>query len=55
MIDEREDRNLLQAYSYLGASRESLGQIRAILNEVFITNNITESNLNICKRRATQL
>ncbi len=45
MIDEREDRNLLQAYSYLGASKESLGQIRAILNEVFITNNITESNL----------
>lgn len=45
IVDDRENRNLLQAYIYLAESKESLGQIRALLNEVFITNNITKPNL----------
>lgn len=44
LIDNREDRNLLQAYNYLVLSKEHLGQIRAILNEVFILDALSKDN-----------
>uniref|UniRef100_UPI003566D04C nitrate- and nitrite sensing domain-containing protein n=1 Tax=Sulfurimonas sp. TaxID=2022749 RepID=UPI003566D04C len=44
MINDREDRNLIQAYSYLLESKESLGQIRATLNEALIIQNFSDAN-----------
>ena len=36
VIEDKDNRNLIQSYSYLTLAKEALGQIRAILNEVFI-------------------
>lgn len=44
LVDDREDRNLLQAYNYLALSKEYLGQIRATLNEIFIIDAISREN-----------
>uniref|UniRef100_UPI0035672254 nitrate- and nitrite sensing domain-containing protein n=1 Tax=Sulfurimonas sp. TaxID=2022749 RepID=UPI0035672254 len=44
MINDRENRNLIQAYSYLLSSKESLGQIRAKLNEVLIINSFSDAD-----------
>lgn len=38
MMDDKENRNFIQAYSYLSSSKEELGLIRAILLEVFTLN-----------------
>jgi PAS domain S-box-containing protein len=44
MINDRENRNLIQAYSYLLASKESLGQIRAKLNQVLIIKSFSDAD-----------
>lgn len=44
IIDDRENRNLIQSYSYLTSAKEALGQTRAILNEVFIADSYMEDN-----------
>lgn len=44
LVDDREDRNLLQAYNYLASSKEYLGQMRATLNEIFIIDAISREN-----------
>ena len=41
MIDDRENRNFIQAYIYLSSAKEALGQTRAILNNVFTTNHFS--------------
>jgi len=38
LMDDKENRNFIQAYSYLSLAKESLGLIRATLIEVFISN-----------------
>ncbi|MCK9453747.1 MAG: EAL domain-containing protein [Sulfurimonas sp.] len=35
LMDDRENRNYIQAYSYLSSAKEALGQTRAILVELF--------------------
>ncbi|WP_373001525.1 nitrate- and nitrite sensing domain-containing protein [Sulfurimonas sp.] len=44
MISDRDDRNFIQAYSYILASKESLGQIRAALNEALIMKTFSDAN-----------
>lgn len=44
IMEDRVNRNYIQAYSYLSYAKENLGQIRAILNEVFISKNLTQEN-----------
>lgn len=45
LIKHTKDRNYIQAYSHLSLAKESLGQIRAILNEVFVSNMLSKENL----------
>ncbi len=44
MMKYREDRNYIQAYSYISSAKENIGQIRSILYEVFITNKFSNDN-----------
>ncbi|MDQ1338077.1 MAG: hypothetical protein QG617_1044 [Campylobacterota bacterium] len=44
LMDDRENRNFIQAYSYLVAARESLGTIRAMLSEVFLKKEVDEKS-----------
>jgi methyl-accepting chemotaxis protein len=41
-IDDDDNRKTIQAYTHLAAFKESLGQIRATLNNVFLKNGFTE-------------
>lgn len=43
LMDERENRNMLQANSALVMAKESLGQIRALLNEVYTQKQLSET------------
>ncbi|ABB44266.1 methyl-accepting chemotaxis sensory transducer [Sulfurimonas denitrificans DSM 1251] len=38
LIDDKDNRNTIQTYTHLVFTKESLGQIRALLNRVFSTN-----------------
>ncbi len=44
-IEDIENRNTIQSYAHLTSAKESLGQIRATLNSVFLTNSLTRSTL----------
>lgn len=44
IMQYREDRNYIQAYSYLSSAKEQLGQIRAVLYEVFVSKTLLEEN-----------
>ncbi|OHE08991.1 MAG: hypothetical protein A2513_03165 [Sulfurimonas sp. RIFOXYD12_FULL_33_39] len=44
IMEYKEDRNYIQAYSYLSSAKEQLGQIRAILYEVFVTKTLSQEN-----------
>ncbi len=43
MMDDKENRNYIQTYSYLSCAKESLGQSRATLVEVFTNNNFLDN------------
>ncbi len=43
MMDDKENRNYIQTYSYLCSAKEALGQTRATLVEVFTNNNILDN------------
>lgn len=43
MMDDKENRNYIQTYSYLSSAKEALGQTRATLVEVFTNNNILDN------------
>jgi len=47
IIEDRENRNLIQSYSYLSLAKEALGQIRAVLNEVFIADIYVDDNFSL--------
>ena len=56
MMDDRENRNYIQAYTYLSTVKESLGQARAALVDVFTNNNFLDEtfialkeDLKVCK------
>jgi len=40
VMSDQESRNAVQAYTHLASAKESLGQIRALLNKAFTLNNI---------------
>ncbi|MBS4068239.1 MAG: EAL domain-containing protein [Sulfurimonas sp.] len=44
MMEEKKDRNYIQAYGYLSLAKENLGQIRAVLQETFTNNSLTQEN-----------
>ena len=44
-INDRENRNIIQAYARLSSAKEALGQIRATLNEVFIHGSFSNASL----------
>ncbi len=44
-IEDIENRNTIQSYAHLTSAKESLGQIRATLNSVFLTNSLTRNTL----------
>lgn len=43
LMEDRENRNFIQAYSYLAFAKEALGQTRATLMEVFTTKKFSEN------------
>lgn len=45
MMDDKENRNYMQAYTHLSLAKESLGQTRAILVEVFTNNRFSDNVL----------
>ena len=45
MMNDKENRNIIQAHSYLSSAKEALGQIRAILMEVYSSKKLSESSL----------
>lgn len=45
MMEERKDRNYIQAYGFLSLAKENLGQIRAALQEVFIGKSLLQKHL----------
>lgn len=47
IIEDRENRNLIQSYSYLSSAKEALGQTRAVLNEVFIADVYADDNFSL--------
>ena len=42
LIDDKDGRNIIQAYTHLATSKEALGQIRANLNSAFSKNSFVE-------------
>jgi len=44
LMNDADGRNTIQAYTHLASTKESLGQIRALLNQAFITNAIDSKN-----------
>ncbi|PNV82775.1 MAG: diguanylate cyclase [Sulfurimonas sp.] len=44
MMEERTDRNYMQAYGFLSFAKENLGQMRAALNEVFVNKSLSQEN-----------
>ncbi|MFA7355115.1 MAG: EAL domain-containing protein [Sulfurimonadaceae bacterium] len=56
MMEDKENRNYIEAYSYLSSLKESLGQIRALMMEVFTRNKfsdeafiVVKENLKVCE------
>lgn len=45
MMNDQENRNYLQAHSYLSSAKEALGQIRANLMEVYSNKKLSEASL----------
>lgn len=45
MMNDKDNRNYLQAHSYLSSAKEALGQIRATLMEVYSSKELSESSL----------
>lgn len=45
MMEERRDRNYIQAYGFLSLAKENLGQIRAALQEIFIGKSLLQKHL----------
>lgn len=45
MMNDKENRNIIQAYTHLSSAKESLGQIRATLSEVLIYNKFLKNTL----------
>ncbi len=45
MMEEKSDRNYIQAYGFVSFAKENLGQIRALLQETFVKNSLTQENL----------
>jgi len=45
MMNDKENRNYLQAHSYLSSAKEALGQIRATLMEVYSSKKLSENSL----------
>lgn len=45
MMNDKENRNIIQAYTHLSSAKESLGQIRATLNEVLIYKKFLKNTL----------
>jgi len=43
LMDDRQNRNFMQAFLYLATAKESLGIIRATLNQSFINSNLTQN------------
>ncbi|MBW6488339.1 MAG: EAL domain-containing protein [Sulfurimonas sp.] len=50
LIDDRENRNYIQSYSYLSSAKEALGQNRAILVEVFTNKEFLNSTFMALKQ-----
>lgn len=50
---DRENRNFMQSYSYLSSAKEELGQIRAILLEVFTINKFSDETFISLKEHLT--
>jgi len=45
MMNDKENRNIIQAYTHLSSAKEALGQIRATLNEVLIYDKFLKNTL----------
>ncbi|MDT8339685.1 MAG: EAL domain-containing protein [Sulfurimonas sp.] len=45
MMNDKENRNIIQAYTHLSSAKEALGQIRAALNEVLIYDKFFKNTL----------
>lgn len=45
MMNDKENRNIIQAYTHLSSAKEALGQIRATLNEVLIYKQFLKNTL----------
>lgn len=43
MMDDKDSRNIIQAYTYLALLKEQLGQIRANLNGTFTKNSFIDN------------
>lgn len=43
-MNDRENRNYIQAYTYLSANKEALGIIRATINEAILQNRLSNNN-----------
>lgn len=49
MVENLEDRNYLQAYSYLASAKEQLGRIRATLHEALVSKTLSHKNFSQTK------
>lgn len=50
LIDDRQNRNYIQSYSYLSSAKEALAQNRAILMEVFTNKEFLNGTFTSCKQ-----
>ncbi|MBS4068052.1 MAG: methyl-accepting chemotaxis protein, partial [Sulfurimonas sp.] len=46
-MNDKDGRNTIQAYTHLASAKESLGQIRALLNQAFNLNSINATNYSL--------
>ena len=51
LMDDKENRNFIQAYSYLAFAKEALGQTRASLMEVFTSGEFTDETFTSTKEQ----
>ncbi|MDO8453977.1 MAG: nitrate- and nitrite sensing domain-containing protein, partial [Sulfurimonas sp.] len=47
LMNDQNGRNTIQAYTHLASAKESLGQIRALLNQAFNQNSINHTNYSL--------
>ncbi len=47
LMNDKDGRNTIQAYTHLASAKESLGQIRALLNQAFNQNSINHINYSL--------